>query len=65
MSTTIVEKDSSSPAAAVLIFILFAALMLGGAWFAYSNGMFGKTSVIETNKTVVVPAPSAPAPAAK
>ena len=68
MSTTIVEKESSSPAAAFLIFILFALLLVGGLWFAYTNGMLGKPTVIENNKTVIMPtpaAPSAPAPANK
>lgn len=65
MSTTIVEKDSSSSSAtAILIFVLFAALIVGGVWFAYTNGMLGKSTVIENTK-VVMPAPSAPAPAAK
>jgi len=62
MSTTIVERDSSSPAAAILIFVLFAVLIVGGVWFAYANGVLGKPTVIEHTK-VVVPTPSVPEPA--
>ena len=60
--TTIVERDSGGPAA-LLVTILIIFLIAGGAWFAYANGVFGgKTTVIENNKTVVMPAPaSAPA----
>jgi len=64
MATTIIEKDSSSPAAAVLIFIVFALLIAGIAWFAYTNGIVGKPQVIEHNKTIVVPSP-VPAPNAE
>jgi len=64
MSTTVVERDSSSPAAALLIFILFAVLIIGGAWFAYANGILGKPTVVEhTNVVLPTPAPSAPSPA--
>lgn len=63
--TTIIEKDSSSPAAAVLIFVLFALLVVGGLWFAYANGIFGHPTVIENNKTVVLPVPSPNTPPAK
>ena len=65
---TIVERDSSSPVAAVLIFVLFAILVVGGLWFAYANGIFGRPSVVENNKTFVLPGapaqntPSSPAP---
>jgi hypothetical protein len=56
--TTIVERDSAGPAA-LLVTILVIFLIAGGVWFAYANGMIGgKTTVIENNKTVVMPAPS-------
>jgi len=61
---TIVERDSG--ANAVLIFVLFAVLVVGGIWFAYANGLFnGKTPIIENNKTIVMPtpAPQPPQPA--
>jgi len=58
---TIIEKDTDSGATAVLIFILFAVLLIGGIWFAYANGMFGKTNVVENTKTLVVPVPTPPA----
>jgi hypothetical protein len=55
---TIIEKDSGGPAA-LLVTILIIFLIVGGVWFAYANGAFGeKTTVIENNKTVVVPAPA-------
>ena len=57
---TIIERDSSSSVSAVLIFIIFALLMIGGFWFAYSNGMLphGGTTV---NKTIIMPVtPAAP-----
>ena len=55
---TIIEKDSGGPAA-LLVTILIIFLIAGGVWFAYANGAFGeKTTVIENNKTVVVPAPA-------
>ena len=58
----IVERDSG--ASAVLIFILFALLVIGGAWFAYQNGFLSRdTHIIENNKTIIVP-PSHPAPSA-
>jgi len=60
MATIIEHRDSSNPAGALLIFILFALLLVGGIWFAYTNGILGKPSVIENNKTVIVPTPSAP-----
>jgi hypothetical protein len=61
--TTIVERDSGGPAA-LLLTILVILLIAGGAWFAYANGVFGKTTVIENNKTVVMPIqPSTPVPA--
>jgi hypothetical protein len=54
---TIVERDSGT--SAVLIFILFALLVVGGIWFAYANGIFNeKTSVIKNNKTIILPTPS-------
>ena len=61
---TIIERDSSGPAG-LLVFFFIILLVAGGAWFAYTNGVFGgKTTVIENNKTVVMPAqPSTPAPA--
>ena len=51
---TIIERDSSSSVSALLIFIIFAALLIGGFWFAYNNGMLphGGTTV---NKTIVMP----------
>lgn len=67
MATTVVERDSG--ASAVLIFILFALLVVGGIWFAYQHGMLNSASApvtIENNKTIVVPQPAqnpAPAPA--
>ena len=55
---TIIEKDSGGPAA-LLVTILIIFLIVGGVWFAYANGAFGeKTTVIENNKMVVVPAPA-------
>jgi hypothetical protein len=55
---TIIEKDSGGPAA-LLVIILIIFLIAGGVWFAYANGMIGgKTTVIENNKTVVMPAPA-------
>ena len=55
---TIIEKDSGGPAA-LLVTILIIFLIAGGVWFAYANGMIGgKTTVIENNKTLVVPAPA-------
>ena len=63
--TTIVEKDSSGPAV-LLVLIVILLLVGGGLGFAYMNGAFGeKTTVIENNKTVenktvVLPAPTAP-----
>jgi hypothetical protein len=59
---TIVERDSSGPAG-LLVFIVVLFLIAGGAWFAYANGAFGgRTTTIENNKTVIMPAPaSAPA----
>jgi hypothetical protein len=59
---TIIERDSGGPAT-LLVTILIIFLIAGGAWFAYTNGVFGgKNTVIENNKTVVIPAPaSAPA----
>ncbi len=68
--TTIIERESSGPAA-LLVTILIIFLLAGGAWFAYSNGAFGeKTTVIENNKTVenktvVVPVQTPPAAPAK
>ena len=56
--TTIVERDSGGPAA-LLVTILVIFLIAGGVWFAYANGMIReKTTVIENNKTVVMPAPA-------
>jgi len=56
--TTIVERDSSGPAG-LLVFAIVLFLMAVAAWFAYTNGVFGgKTTVIENNKTVVIPAPA-------
>ena len=55
---TIIEKDSGGPAA-LLVTILIIFLIAGGIWFAYANGMIGgKATVIENNKTVVMPAPA-------
>ena len=64
--TTIIERDSGGPAA-LLVTILIIFLIAGGIWFAYANGMIGgKTTVIENNKTVVMPAsastPESPKP---
>jgi len=54
---TIIERDSSGPAG-LLVVLVVILLMAGGAWFAYTNGVLGtKTTVIENNKTVVMPAP--------
>ena len=61
--TTIIERDSSG-SAGLLVFVVVLLLLAGGAWFAYTNGVFGgKTTVIENNKTVEVAAPAAPASA--
>jgi hypothetical protein len=60
---TIIERDNSS-ASAVLIFVLFVLLVIGGTWFAYTNGMLGHAGQIE-NKTVIVPVPTPTAPPAK
>ncbi|MDB4793462.1 hypothetical protein OAG63_00345 [Methylacidiphilales bacterium] len=61
--STIIERDSSGPAS-LLVFVVVLLLLAGGAWFAYTNGVFGgKTTVIENNKTVEVAAPAAPASA--
>jgi len=61
--STIIERDSSGPAG-LLVFVVVILLMAAGAWFAYTNGVFGgRTTTIENNKTVVMPAP-ATAPAA-
>ena len=51
--TTIIEKDSSTPAM-VLIFVVFIFLIGGaGLGFGYMNGTFGeKITVIENNKTI-------------
>ena len=55
---TIIERDSSGPAG-LLVFLVVIILLAGGAWFAYTNGVFGgKTTLIENNKTVVMPAPA-------
>ena len=55
---TIIERDSGGPAA-LLVTILIIFLIAGGIWFAYANGMIGgKTTVIENNKTVMMPAPA-------
>jgi hypothetical protein len=60
--STIIERDSSGPAG-LLVFLVVIVLMAAGAWFAYTNGAFGgKTTVIENNKTVVMPAPASPKP---
>jgi hypothetical protein len=50
-------------AGAVLIFVLFALLVVGGIWFAYTHGMVGgSTTIIEKqNTTQIVPAPAPPA----
>jgi len=60
--STIIERDSSGPAG-LLVFLVVIVLMAAGAWFAYTNGVFGgRTTTIENNKTVIMPAPaSAPA----
>jgi hypothetical protein len=60
--STIIERDSSGPAG-LLVFLVVIVLMAAGAWFAYTNGVFGgRSTTIENNKTVVMPAPaSAPA----
>jgi hypothetical protein len=56
--TTIVERDSGG-SAALLATILIIFLIAGGVWFAYANGVLGgKTTVIENNKTVVMPTPA-------
>ena len=49
--TTIIEKDSSAPAV-LLILIIMILFVGGGIGFAYLNGSFGGTTVIENNKTV-------------
>jgi hypothetical protein len=59
---TIIERDSNSTAGALLIFILFALLMAGGLWFAYTHDVFGHATVIENNKTVFVPTPTPATP---
>jgi hypothetical protein len=59
--TTLVEKDSATPAI-LLIFAVVFLLLGGGLAFVYLNGVFGeRTAVVEDyrtveNKTVVVPA---------
>ena len=61
--STIIERDSSGPVG-LLVILVVIILMAAGAWFAYTNGVFGgKTTVIENNKTVEVAAPAAPASA--
>ena len=56
--STIIERDSSGPVG-LLVILVVIILMAAGAWFAYTNGVFGgKTTVIENNKTVVMPAPA-------
>ena len=56
--STIIERDSSGPAG-LLVFLVVIVLMAAGAWFAYTNGVFGaRTTTIENNKTVVMPAPA-------
>jgi hypothetical protein len=62
--TTLVEKDSSGPAA-LLLTVLIIFLIAGGIWFAYANGVLGgKPTLIENNKNVIMPAqPSIPTPA--
>jgi hypothetical protein len=50
----------------MLVTVLILALVAGGIWFAYVNGMLGgKTTVIENNKTIehttIVTPPEAPA----
>ena len=60
--STIIERDSSGPAG-LLVFVAVIFLMAAGAWFAYANGVFGgKNTVIENNKTLVMPAPASPKP---
>ena len=55
---TIIERDSSGPAG-LLVFVVILLLMAAGAWFVYTNGVFGaRTTTIENNKTVVMPAPA-------
>lgn len=55
---TIIERDSGGPAA-LLVAVLIILLIAGGVWFAYTNGAFeGKSTVIENNKTIVLPAPA-------
>ena len=60
---TIIERDSGGPAA-LLVTILIIFLIAGGIWFAYANGALGgRTTTIENNKTVIMPAqPSTPSP---
>lgn len=63
--TTIIEKDSSGPAM-MLVTVLVLALVAGGLWVAYANGLLGgKTTVIENNKTIehttIVTPPEEPA----
>jgi hypothetical protein len=56
--SAIIERDTSSPATAILIFFLFAVLVLGGTWFAYTNGLMGRSTIIENHKTFVLPSPT-------
>jgi hypothetical protein len=60
---TIIERDSSGGPAGLLITVVILFLLAGGAWFAYTNGVFGgHSTTIENNKTVIMPAePSTPA----
>jgi len=56
--STIIERDSSGPAG-LLVFLVVIVLMAAGAWFAYTNGVFGgRTTTIENNKTVIMPTPT-------
>jgi hypothetical protein len=55
--STIIERDSSGPAG-LLVFLVVIVLMAAGAWFAYTNGVFGERTTIENNKTVIMPAPA-------
>ncbi len=61
MTTIIESTDSGSSAVGLILGILLAlALVVGGVYFYNSGAMSGST----TNNTTILPAPSAPAPAA-
>lgn len=57
---TIIERDNDSPASIVFMFILFAIIIFGGIWFAYTHGMVANPTVIEHKTDVVIPRPPTP-----